>query len=226
MQFKFIPQAPPAPSDPPKSGGPLNCGVMCRMRIDQICFILALSAVPIVAMTMDDQAVSTLEEWQTLSASEKAELARKWNPYTEGVTHLNQAILEDFEKEYANVPGLQIMGFGNYHSEHVISVTHDFIFDKRLVPNSFLGISIHTTGVDLPNDFWIYKKYVWAPENYERYVETHLDEIRRKLGKPLMTKHEALHALIGWPWEEWIEICREKNLTKKYGDRPWWDFWS
>jgi len=27
-QFEFIPQAPPAPSDPPKSGGPLNCVVI------------------------------------------------------------------------------------------------------------------------------------------------------------------------------------------------------
>lgn len=149
----------------------------------------------------------TLDDWTALSDEERGRIAREWSPHdTSGIDSLLNEILEEFRKTY---PHLNVKGLGNVHGSLELIVTHPFVFDKRSVPSSFLGMSVRASlSSQVPDDFEVFAGYLWAPENYANYVDNHLDEIRSTLSEPGMDRAEILHALIGIPFEDWVEQCR------------------
>ena len=149
-----------------------------------------------------------LDNWIELSDDERGRIARAWSPYdSSGIDTLLTGIAEEFRKAH---PNLSFEGLGNVHGSPELVVTHPFVFDKRLIPNSFLGLAVRTSlSSPLPNDFEVFSGYIWAPENYANFVDTHTEDIRSALGIPDMTRAEMLHALIGMPFEDWVEQCRE-----------------
>ena len=107
-----------------------------------------------------------------------------------------------------NVGGLPASG--RHMTQVELVVIHPFIFDKRLIPNSFLGLAVRSSlSEPLPDDFDVFSGYIWAPENYVNFVDNHVEEVRSALGNREMTREEMLNALIGIPFEEWIEQCRK-----------------
>lgn len=88
-----------------------------------------------------------------------------------------------------------------------IHVNHPFIFDNRLVPSEFNGIKVTniTEGAPYPKEFFddieenepIPFYMLEAPEKYIKYVNKHIDSIRKQLQSPEMTKEEALDAISG-----------------------------
>jgi hypothetical protein len=156
----------------------------------------------------------TFAEWLSLSDAERANTASGWNAYGGEGREILIEVTEDFRAKYGNIPGVEITGFGVYHGgSWVITVTHPFVFDRRLLPPSHLGIGVHTSsGHDLPPEFQDGKRrysYVWAPPHYEQFVDRCADEIRRQLGRPDMSRDEILAALVGMPFEQFREHCRQ-----------------
>ena len=150
----------------------------------------------------------TFDEWIELSDEERGQIARQWSPYdTSGIDQLLNDIADEFRRKH---PRLNFQGLGNVHGSLELVVVRPFIFDKRLIPNSFLGLAVRTSlSEPLPDDFEVHSDYVWAPENYANFVDNHADEVRSALGNPEMSRDEMLHALIGMPFDEWIQQCRK-----------------
>ncbi len=150
----------------------------------------------------------TLDDWLALSDEERGKITRQWSPYdTSGNETLLDGIVEEFRKAH---PNLNIEGLGNVHGSLELVVTHPFVFDRRLIPSSFLGLAVRDTlSSPLPEDFEVFSGYVWAPENYANFVDGHAEEIRITLHDPDMTRAEMLHALIGMPFKDWVEQCRK-----------------
>jgi hypothetical protein len=92
--------------------------------------------------------------------------------------------------------------------EWIIGLRHPLVFDRRSLPSNFLGLRVHASVSDIPPDFLVFASYVWAPENYEHLVDAHADEVRRMLGDVGLSRKEALHALCGMPFEDWVDKCR------------------
>ena len=150
----------------------------------------------------------TIDEWLALSDEERGRICGEWSPYdTSGIDQLLSGIVEEFSRRH---PRLNVQGVGNVHGSLELVVICPFVFDKRLIPNSFLGLTVRTSlSEPLPEDFEMFSGYVWAPENYANFVDNHADEIRNALGEPNMSRADILHALIGLPFEDWIEQCRK-----------------
>ena len=150
----------------------------------------------------------TLDDWIALPDEERRRIVREWSPYdTSGIDPLLNQIVEEFRRRH---PHLNIEGLGNVHGSLELVVTHPFVFDKRSVPSSFLGLAVRTSlSSQLPDDFEVFSSYIWAPENYANYVDNHLDEIRSALDEPDMDRAEILHALIGMPFDDWVNQCRK-----------------
>lgn len=150
----------------------------------------------------------TIDEWIALSDEQRARIACDWSPYENGSNYqLFSDIVDEFRKRY---PSLNIQGLGNVHGSLELVVIHPLIFDKRLIPRSFLGLGIRSSlSEPIPEDFEMFSDYVWAPENYANFVDNHAEDIRRALGNRKMTRDEMLNALIGMPFEEWVEQCRK-----------------
>ncbi len=150
----------------------------------------------------------TIDEWIALSDEERGQIAREWSPYdTGGIDQLLSEIVDEFRKKH---PCLDFQGLGNVHGSLELVVIHPFVFDKRLIPNSFLGLAVRNSlSEPLPDDFDVFSGYVWAPENYANFVDNHVEEVRSTLGNREMTREEILNALIGVPFEEWVEQCRK-----------------
>jgi hypothetical protein len=158
-----------------------------------------------------------MQEWKALPESERKQIVLAWNAYSDEGEPLLSQIVEEFRREYGSVRGLSITGLGNYHGSLVIGVRTNLIFDKRLVPDEYLGLDVHRSLNTTPESFNVFGSYYWAPENYEHLVDTQAEEIRRELGRPEMTRDEMLHALIGMKFEAWVEQCRSwgPRYTKK-----------
>jgi hypothetical protein len=171
----------------------------------------------------------TFQEWKNLTAKEQGDIVRAWSPYnTQDIQTLLDEIIAAFRTEY---PGLSIRGYGNVHGCLMLAVDRPFIFDKRKFPDVFMGIPIRYSIADLPDGFKLYPRYVWAPENYLAFVDSHMHEIGLKLQDPAMSREEMLDALVGMPFDRWIEQCQKWKLTNMNpGDRVlpknrWWKFW-
>ena len=146
-------------------------------------------------------------DWQSLTEEEQREIAREWTPYTRGIGPLLNEITKAFRASY---PHLEIRGIGNVFGNLMLVVLRPFIFDKRAAPDSFMGLNIrYTLTEQVPDGFDVNSEYVWAPENYLTFVDNHASRIRAELGEANMNREEMLEALIGMPFDDWIERCHE-----------------
>jgi hypothetical protein len=154
----------------------------------------------------------TLTEWMDLPDDERARLMRSWNPYAGEGGALVEQIADRLRGEFGHLAGLEISGHGVYHGgSWVIGATHPFVFDRRALPGRYLGIEVRASvrppfprefeGQDHPHG------YVWAPPNFERFVDRCSDQIQARLG-PGLSRADMLHALIGRPFEEHLAACR------------------
>ena len=150
----------------------------------------------------------SLEVWKSLGESERSAHIAAWNPDSSDGHPLLDEIAADFANEYGQLSGLTITGLGNLHGQTVLGVVHRFVFDLRQLPEYYLGLPVHRSTEHLPDDFAAFETYVWAPENYVRFVERNADSIRAQLGDERMSNDEMLHALIGKPLDAWVETCR------------------
>jgi len=150
----------------------------------------------------------TLDEWKALSDTESGKIASRWSPYeSRKADSVPDLISEEFRKQY---PDLDFRGLGNVHGSLELVVMQPFIFDKRLIPNRFLGMPVKVSLREpLPDGFEVFSGYVWAPENYAHLVDSEPEKIRLELGNPSMSREEMLNALIGMPFDAWVEKCRE-----------------
>lgn len=150
----------------------------------------------------------TIDEWIALSEEERRRIAGDWSPNdTSGIDQLLADIVDEFREKH---PDLNIRGLGNVHGSLELVVVHPFIFDRRKIPDSFLGLAVRKSlSEPLPDDFEVFSGYVWAPENYADFVDMHEKEVRTALGDLEMTREEMLHALIGMPFDQWVEQCRK-----------------
>lgn len=152
------------------------------------------------------RSLPSFEEWLTLDNRARLLILDEF-PYDEAARPLIQRVADDFREKYRHLD-IVVRGVGSYHGgSWVISVQHDFIFDRRLLPSMHLGVWVHTSNTSTPEEFS--GPYIWSPPNYERFVDRHTGQIRRKLGAPQMSRQEMLSALVGRPWEQFVESCRE-----------------
>jgi hypothetical protein len=154
-----------------------------------------------------------IQEWLELSEPERSRRLASLNAYAAEDEALLKEIADRFRHEYAHLRGVQITGLGVYHGgSWVIGVSHPFVFDRRLLPQYYLGVPVKTgVSMPLPEEFQGQEfphAYVWAPKNFERFVDRCADQVRREFGRPDMTREEMLHALIGVPFEKHVADCQ------------------
>jgi hypothetical protein len=96
--------------------------------------------------------IPTFAEWLALSDAERRNEASRWNAYAGEGHEIVTEVTEDFRVKYGAIPGVDVTGLGIYHGgDWVIGVTHPFVFDRRLLPTSHLGIGVRTLiGGELP----------------------------------------------------------------------------
>ena len=150
----------------------------------------------------------SISEWLKLSEQERVQRVAALNAYAGEGSELLEVVVDRFRKEFGHLRGLEVNGPGVYHGgSWVIGALHPFVFDKRLLPPTYLGLIVHQSIVPpLPVEFQT--GYAWSPRNYSRFVDRCGEEIRRELGGAKMTQEEMLHALIGEPYEMWLVRCR------------------
>jgi hypothetical protein len=122
-------------------------------------------------------------------------------------------ILKHFESKYGSLKkkGLRIEGLSMIdpkRKKHVIMVSKPFMFDNRQLPKTYEGLEIKAKieGL-LPKEFEIKKdvskkEYLWAPLNFEKYVDRCGEDIKKQFGNPDMTRKEMLDALAFGSFEE------------------------
>jgi len=155
----------------------------------------------------------TIDEWLELSERERVQRVAALNAYAGEGEELLRIAVDRFRKDFGHLKGLKISGPGVYHGgSWVIGASHPFVFDKRLLPPTYLGMTVHqSTSHPLPVEFQNQERprgYVWSPPNFSQFVDRCGEEVRRELGNPAMTREEMLHALIGEPYEEFVARCR------------------
>jgi hypothetical protein len=164
-------------------------------------------------LTDSRDGVPTFAEWLKLSDHERAEVKERWNPYGGQGFGLVEEITSDFRAKYGHLPDLQITGPGVYHGgQWVIGLRVPFVFDRRALPSSHLGIMVHASFKgELPREFaegTRQHEYVWAPPHYEAFVDRAADEIRAQLGSADLSRDDMLSALVGMPFSQFVEHCR------------------
>jgi hypothetical protein len=157
----------------------------------------------------------TFEDWQALAESERAQIQAGWDPYRGEGEHIVAKAADDFRAKFGHLRGLSDLGYGVYHGgSWVISASHPFVFDRRTLPASHLGIWVHASiGPEIPREFETStRKYghIWAPPHYEAFVDGNAAQIRHQLGNPDMTRDEMLAALVGRPFDKFVQSCREQ----------------
>jgi hypothetical protein len=154
-------------------------------------------------------------DWLKMTEEERKKCIYSWNVYNEEGKDVVEMVIEKFQEEYGNIPHLRILGKGILHGGvWVINVQFPFIFDKRKIPNSFLGIDINIsiTNDSLPDEFKVNdprKEYIWAPDRYEKYVDKNIEIIRQELGNSNMDKTDILSALCGQDFNDYVRMCEE-----------------
>ena len=155
----------------------------------------------------------SLREWKTFSDDERRRFIDTWDPNSADGNPLLTELEQEFRDTFGHLNGLTIHGISNAHGCLVIGATHTFIFDRRRLPRAFLGLPIYYTVSDVPTDFQIFEGYIWAPENYQHFVNQYANKIRNELGSREMSREDMLHALCGMPFSEWVERCRRFGNT-------------
>lgn len=161
----------------------------------------------------------SLDEWKKLSADEKKRVLASRSMDQEQLREILQFVDREFRAKFSGIEGLKILGVGDRFGELTIAVETPFVFDNAKLPKSFEGLTVHRAPSRVPDDFERYKGYTWAPENWEDFVEANFDAIKSQLGNSEMSKDDVYLALIGMPMSKWIEMCRERGLTKRYARR-------
>ena len=181
-----------------------------RLPIPRIAVLLLIAFACWGSSANGEDVQMTLNEWKALPDKERGKIASRWSPYdSRKAGSLPDIISGEFRKQY---PNLDFRGLGNVHGSLELVVMRPFIFDKRLVPNSFLGMVVKVSLLEpLPDGFEVFSGYVWAPENFANFVDSEPEKIRMELGNPSMSREEMLHALIGMPFDAWVEKCRESG---------------
>lgn len=119
--------------------------------------------------------------------------------------------LKRFEQKFANLKkmGLRVNGLILVDAKrkiHAIDVSRPLIFDSRLLPKRFEGLTIKSKiHGDLPEEFNVdreKKEFIWAPERFEKFVDRCGPEIRTKLNNPAMERTEMLSAICFGDFEE------------------------
>jgi hypothetical protein len=155
------------------------------------------------------QRAMTLDQWRQLDEAQRRKLVQQW-PLPHGPPPDEPPwaeIEDDFRHAY---PHLEVRGFGNVHGSTMLVVMRPFIFDQRGTPTWHLGVPVRYTLTEpVPPDFEVSREYVWAPENYLNFVDQHADLIREKLNDPSLSREDMLEALIGMPFDDWIDQCRK-----------------
>jgi hypothetical protein len=159
--------------------------------------------------------VPTFEEWLVLPDSERAQIQASWNAYGGEGEEIVTKAADNFREKFGHLPGISVSGPGVYHGgSWVIAVMHPFIFDRRAIPGSHLGIWVHaSTGPELPREFEAGTRkygYIWAPPHYEAFVDNNAPKIRHQLGNLSMSRDEMLSALVGRPFDKFVQSCREQ----------------
>ncbi|HYG37366.1 MAG TPA: hypothetical protein VD908_02050 [Cytophagales bacterium] len=135
----------------------------------------------------------------------------------------SQSIIAAFISRYGHLQkdGLKINGKANLIGEtNVISISTPFIFDNRLIPNEFMGLTVRR-GInenDLPDEFKNSDKeieYIWAYQRFEIFVDNHSDLIRQKLGNIHMTRDEILDAICFGDFETHKTQCKKFEVEGK-----------
>jgi hypothetical protein len=157
----------------------------------------------------------TFEEWLALPDSERAQIQASWNAYGGEGGEIVTKAADDFRAKFGHLPGISISGPGVYHGgSWVIAVMHPFVFDRRTIPVSHLGIGVHASiGPELPREFEATTRkygYIWAPPHYEAFVDNNAAHIRQQLRNPSMSRDEMLSALVGRPFNKFVQSCREQ----------------
>lgn len=124
-------------------------------------------------------------------------------------------ILKDFETKYSPLKkkGLRIEGMNMIdpkRKKHVIMVSKPFVFDNRALPKVYQGIEIKSKiEGTLPDEFKVEtgKAYVWAPNNFEKFVDRCSNEIKKTFNNPEMSRNEMLDALAFGNFEEHKKKC-------------------
>lgn len=139
---------------------------------------------------------SDFENWLALSELERIGRVRSWDQCSElGAPPLDE-IVESFRRAYGHLRGLRVEGYGDYHGCYSILAGIPFIFDRRLIPQTYLGLSMRPSYSEpVPPEFC--GKQVWADENWERFLDRCEGDVRRELGRPDMSREEMMDALRG-----------------------------
>ena len=121
-------------------------------------------------------AEAMLTEWIQLSSDERARRLAALNAYAGEGEALIEQIADRFRDEFGHLSELEIHGPGVYHGGGwVIGVSHPLIFDRRNLPNQYLGVDVRASiRLPLPPKFegrQYPNGYVWSPPNFERLVD-------------------------------------------------------
>lgn len=173
----------------------------------------------------------TFDDWLKMSENERWKIHCSWNVYIGEGREIAEHVLEKFKEEFGKIEKLKISDkIGIYHGgTWALHVEHPFIFDKRKIPSTYLGIDVRggASIKDMPKEFQTKstdprEEYAWAPERFEKFVDRSIDQIRKELGNPNMSREEILDALLGSDFQKHIKHCKEwekEGLIPKYRDK-------
>lgn len=105
-----------------------------------------------------------------------------------------------------------------------IEVRHPFVFDVRLIPETFENISVkHYTNEEIikefPNSQFSLPWYeIFSPENYIKFVNNNIESLRSKLGKPHWSEQDILDALTG-SFKNYKQKCIDAKLEMEVAHR-------
>jgi hypothetical protein len=140
-------------------------------------------------------------------------------------------ILARFKEKYKHLEkkGLIIEGMvviDHSKRQTALEVSRPFLFDNRLLPKKFDGLSIkRKIHGELPEEFqidrsaadWHKRDYIWAPERFELYVDRCADLISHKLGLDNPTREDLLDALC---FGDYTEHCEKTTILIRQGKVP------
>lgn len=98
---------------------------------------------------------SSLADWEAW-LSEQPGHVNEWNGYAGECEAIVLAGLERFRGAFEATPGIERISHGVHHNgNRVIHVGHRFVFDPRSIPESYAGLQLRRSVVDLPREFLV-----------------------------------------------------------------------
>lgn len=163
-------------------------------------------------MSVEKYVPSSLADWEAWLSEHPAHV-NEWNGYAGECEEIVLAVLDRFRGDFEGTPGIERISHGVYHNgDWVIHVEHRFIFDPTTIPETYMGVQVRRSTVDLPREFQVGpgECYAWAPEHYAAFAERAAREVRSVLDRPGMSVDEILDYLSPSPtFGEWVETCAD-----------------